>query len=70
MLSRSVETTWGDVFKGTMEQPVLHEAIRYGLGLKLMCKNCPHIMVFPGYLLFHLIVSKLFPLQNLALSLS
>ena len=28
------------------------------------------IMVFPGYLLFHLIVGKLFSLQNLALSLS
>ena len=37
---------------------------------QLMCKNCPEIMVFPGYLLFHLIVSKLFPLQNLALSFS
>ena len=29
------ETTWGDVFKGNMEQPVLHETIRYGLRLKL-----------------------------------
>ena len=28
------------------------------------------IMVFPGYLLFHVIVGKLFSLQNFALSLS
>ena len=34
-MPRYGETTWGDVFKGTMEQPVLHETIRYGLRLKL-----------------------------------
>ena len=34
-MSRYVETTWGDVLKGTMEQPVLHKTIRYGLRLKL-----------------------------------
>ena len=37
---------------------------------KLMCNFYSLIMVFPGYLLFHLIVGKLFSLQNLALSLS
>ena len=35
-----------------------------------MCNFYSLIMVFPGYLLFHLIVDKLFSLKNLALSLS
>ena len=35
LISRYRETTLGDVFKGTSEQPVLHETIRYGLRLKL-----------------------------------
>ena len=37
--ARFCVTLWGnnlgDVFKGTIEQPVLHETIRYGLRLKL-----------------------------------
>ena len=37
---------------------------------KLMCNFYSQVMVFPGYILFHLIVGKLFSLQNLALSLS
>ena len=36
----------------------------------LMCNSYSQIMVFPGYLLFHLILFKLFSFQNLALSLS
>ena len=43
---------------------------KFSVESDLMCKNCPQIMVFPRYLLFDLIVSKLFPLQKLALSLS
>ena len=37
---------------------------------KLMCNSNSQIMVFPGYLLFYLIVGKLISLWNLALSLS
>ena len=36
----------------------------------LMCNSYSQIMFFPGYLLFLLIVCKLFSLKNLALSLS
>ena len=35
LVSRYGETTCCDVFEGTMEQPVSHETIRYGLRLKL-----------------------------------
>ena len=36
----------------------------------LMCNFFSLIMVFPGYFLLHLILGKLFSLQNFALSLS
>ena len=35
-----------------------------------MCNSSSQIMAFPGNLLFHLIVCKLFSLHNLALGLS